>query len=194
MLTQEQVLEIFRLSGGLLKGHFRLRSGLHSDSFLQSAAVLQYPEYATALCGAIADRIKVRPIDMVIGPAIGGVIIAYEVAKAMDARAMFGEKRDGKMMLRPGFEIKAGERVVVVDDVLTTGGSVSQLIDIVQQNGASVVATGFIVDRSGNFEQTLIIKDEAIDIPKIALVTTVFPTYKPERCPMCRSGSKPVEP
>ena len=190
MLTQERILEIYQNSGALLTGHFRLRSGLHSDRFLQSAAVLQYPEHASALCAELAMQVRedLKPdrVDIVIGPAIGGVILAYEVARTLGARAMFGEKNGDQMFLRPGFKIQAGDRIAVVDDVLTTGGSVFKLIDLSRRHQGQVVAAAFLIDRSST----------PIDFgaPKVSLVTLDIPTYPPAECQMCREGIPLVEP
>ena len=186
MLTRERVLEIFQRSGALLKGHFRLRSGLHSEHFLQSAVVLQYPEYASALCAELASRVKVDRVDIVIGPAIGGVILAYEVARALDARAMFGEKNGDGMTLRPGFEIRPTDRIVVVDDVLTTGGSVSKLIALSKKHGAQVVSAAFLIDRAAT--------DIDFGVPKVALAKLDITTYTAEACPMCKANQPLVEP
>jgi len=188
MLNREEVLEIYRKTNALLHGHFKLRSGLHSDSFLQSAAVFQYPEYAVQICNSLAQKIKTdKKIDIVIGPAIGGVITAHEVAKALKARAIFGEK-DGKdgMFLRPGFEIQAGDNIVIVDDVLTRGTSVAKLIKLVEENKGNVVTSAFIIDRSGD--------NEIFNLPKISLVKIDIPTYHPSECPMCKSGERLLEP
>ena len=184
-MTTEKVLEIFETTGALLKGHFRLRSGLHSDCFLQTAVVLQYPEIATQLCKELSNQVD-SDVDVVIGPAIGGVIIAHEIAQALVARAIFGEKRDGEMILRPGFQINSGDRVLVVDDVLTTGGSVSKLIDLTRLHKGEVVAVAFLVDRSSS----------PIDfgVPQFCLANIDASTYRPEDCPMDKAGVPIVEP
>jgi len=184
-MTTEKVLEIFEKTGALLKGHFRLRSGLHSDCFLQTAVVLQYPEIATQLCKDLSNQVD-SEVDVVIGPAIGGVIIAHEIAQALVARAIFGEKRDGEMILRPGFQINSGDRVLVVDDVLTTGGSVSKLIDLTRLHKGEVVAVAFLVDRSSS----------PIDfgVPQFCLANIDASTYRPEDCPMDKVGVPIVEP
>jgi len=185
MLTQNRVLDIYRFSGALLEGHFKLNSGYHADKFLQSAAVLQYPEYTTALCGEIAAQIKVQPIDAVIGPAFCGILVAYEVAKALETKAIFGEIRYGNISFRPKFNIREEDRVVVVDDVLTTGESISKIIELIHDEGARVVATGFIIDCSDGVD---------FGIPKVALAKIKYNRYLPFECPMCRDGSIPVEP
>ena len=184
-MTTEKVIEIFEKTGALLKGHFRLRSGLHSDCFLQTAVVLQYPEIATQLCKDLSNQVD-SEVDVVIGPAIGGVIIAHEIAQALVARAIFGEKRDGEMILRPGFQINSGDRVLVVDDVLTTGGSVSKLIDLTRLHKGEVVAVAFLVDRSSS----------PIDfgVPQFCLANIDASTYCPEDCPMDKAGVPIVEP
>ena len=184
-MTTEKVLEIFEKTGALLKGHFRLRSGLHSDCFLQTAVVLQYPEIATQLCKELSNQVD-SEVDVVIGPAIGGVIIAHEIAQALVARAIFGEKRDGEMILRPGFQINSGDCVLVVDDVLTTGGSVSKLIDLTRLHKGEVVAVAFLVERSSS----------PIDfgVPQFCLANIDASTYRPEDCPMDKAGVPIVEP
>lgn len=181
MLSQERVLEIFEHSGALLAGHFRLESGQHSDRLLQSAAVLQFPEYASAIGAEIAARVKVEAIDVVIGPAVKGVILAYEIAKALGARALFGEERGEAMILRPGFKIEPRDRIVVVDDVLVSGESVFKLIDLSHQHQAQVTAIAFIIDCSASF----------IDFgaPKVSLARIDIPTYMPEVCPMCKEDA-----
>lgn len=188
MLAPERVLEIYKDTNALLEGHFKLRSGLHSNKFLQSAAVFQYPDHATAVCNALAAKIhSEKMIDLVIGPAIGGVIIAHEVAKILDARAIFGEK-DGKggMFLRPGFKINAGENIVIIDDVLTRGTSVSKLIKLIEENQGHIVTSAFIIDRSGG--------KEIFDLPKVSLVNIEIPNYLPQECPMCEAGKPLIEP
>lgn len=186
MLSKDKVLEIYRNSAALLEGHFQLRSGKHSSIFLQSAAVLQYPEYAAALCGELANRVRVEAIDVVIGPAIGGVIMAYEMASKLGAKALFGEKSGDSMLLRPGFEIQPMERVLVVDDVLTTGGSVRKIMDLVHESGASVVSVACFIDRSlGTVD---------LGVPVQCLVTLDLPNHLPADCPMCAEGQPLVEP
>ncbi len=186
MLTSEKVLRIYRNAGALLEGHFRLRSGKHSSIFLQTAAVLQYPEYAAALCGELASRTRVEQVDVVIGPAIGGVIMAYETARELGARALFGEKKDQGMFLRPGFDIQARERVLVVDDVLTTGGSIRKIIDLVHANDASVISIACFIDRSKGTVK--------LGVPIQSLATLDIPNYEVADCPLCAEGVELVEP
>jgi len=215
MIIEQRVLEIFEETNGLLTGHFRLRSGLHSTKFLQTAVVLQYPEIASMLCNQVASRLQkdlnrdADGIDIVMGPAIGGVILAHEVARSLNCRAMFGEKSDDDMILRPGFEIRPNDQVVIIDDVLTTGGSVARLISLCQQFKAEVVATAFLIDRSSNDTEITLPLSPPLDrsrgqvfqsasavgclssltgIPKVALATIDIPTYQPSDCPMCQGG------
>lgn len=185
MLTQERVLEIYKFLGGLLEGHFKLNTGYHTDKLFQSAAVLQYPEYTTALCGEIAAQIKVQPIDIVIGSALCGMLVAYEVAKVLGARALFSEIHYGNINFKPELNIREGERVVVVDDILTTGETVAKIIEVVDNKGARPIATGFIIDCG-----------DAVDfgLPKVALAKVEYNTYLPFECPMCRDGSVAVAP
>jgi len=179
-MTQTEILEILKKTGVLLEGHFRLTSGRHSGRYLQCAQVLKYPEYSGIIGAEIAAKFADQDIDVVIGPALGGVIIAYEVARALGKRTMFTEREDGKMKLRRGFELQPGEKVLVVEDVITTGGSVNEVMEIVVGAGGQVVGVGVIVDRSAgkiNF-----------GVPTHALVSIEVESYSPAECPLCLQG------
>jgi orotate phosphoribosyltransferase len=186
----EDISNIFKDSGALLEGHFLLTSGNHSDQYFQCAKVLQYPEYAEKLCGIIADHFKDKSIDVVIAPAIGGIVVGQEVARQLRKRSVFTERKDGTMQLRRGFEIKPGERVLVCEDVVTTGGSVFEVIDIVNRSGGDLAGIGFIVDRSGGSVRFPVAKAE----DQVACYTTRAVKYSAEECPLCKSGSIPVKP
>jgi len=186
-LTEREVLEIFQKSGALLSGHFRLSSGLHSGKYLQCALVLQYPDLAEKLCNQLASRLELRgsKIDAVISPAIGGIIVGQEVAKVLGCRAIFCEREEGKMKLRRGFEIRKEERVVVVEDVITTGGSVKEIVEIVQGEGGKVEGIGVIVDRS---KPSLSDELVTLNLPLNSLLRIDIETYSPEECPICKKG------
>ncbi len=186
----EDILEMFKKSGALLEGHFLLTSGNHSNQYFQCAKVLQYPEYAEKLCGIIADRFKDKKIDVVVAPAIGGIVVGQEVARQLGARSIFTERKDGAMRLRRGFEIKAGERVLVCEDVVTTGGSVFEVIEKVKQQGGEFAGIGYIVDRSGGNVRFPVVNTE----DQIACYTTQAVKYSPVECPLCKEGSEPVKP
>ncbi|MBP1654563.1 MAG: orotate phosphoribosyltransferase [Bacteroidetes bacterium] len=190
MLDRHAVLEMFRTSGALLEGHFQLTSGLHSNQYFQCAKVLQFPEYAEALCGDIAEAFRAVTVDAVIAPAIGGIVVAQEVGRQLRARTMFAERKEGRMELRRGFALKAGERVLVCEDVVTTGGSVQEVIDIVVQLGGKLAGVGFIVDRS-NGRVRFAMEGGATQHPVLTMDVVAF---KPEECPLCAQGSKPVKP
>ena len=185
-MKPDEVLEIFKKTNALLKGHFKLSSGLHSEQYLQCALVLQHPEYAGQLCGELAKKfIKEKP-TVVVAPALGGVFVSYEVARALGCRSLFTEREDGRMTLRRGFTISPSDKALVVEDVVTTGGSTKEVIEVVRQNGAQLVGVGAIVDRSSEkidfgakFESLLKIKVE---------------TFKPEDCPLCAKGIPVVKP
>ena len=186
-----RVLELFQQTGAYLRGHFRLTSGLHSPEYLQSALVLAHPPHAETLGRELAARMLAlsdeKNIALVIAPALGGLIIGHEVARALGVRFLFTERdAERKMSLRRGFTLTPGERVVVVEDVITTGGSTKEVIDIVRAAGAIAVAAGSIIDRSGG----------AVDlgIPRAALETLNVVAYRPEECPMCRAGEPVVKP
>jgi len=186
-LNQREILEIFQKCGALLSGHFRLSSGLHSGKYLQCALVLQYPNLAEQLCGELASKFKLggSKIDAVVSPAMGGIIVGQEVAKVLGCRALFCEREEGKMKLRRGFEIGRGERVVIVEDVITTGGSVKEIVEIVKGMEGEVEGIGAIVDRSKPF-----LSDElaSLNLPLNSLLRIDIETYSPEECPICKKG------
>ena len=192
----DRVLELFQQTGAYLKGHFRLSSGLHSSGYLQSALVLQYPHFAEVLgrklAHALSPLAEHEPVGLVISPALGGLIIGHEVARAVGVRFLFTERdADRKMSLRRGFSIEPGEKVVVIEDVITTGGSTREVIEVVRALGGIPVAAGSIIDRSGGAAD--------LGIPRVALETLSVPVYEPGQCPMCgrsepvtKPGSRPV--
>ncbi|TDA66896.1 MAG: orotate phosphoribosyltransferase [Clostridia bacterium] len=184
MLTPESIWRIFTSCQALRQGHFLLSSGRHSDQYVQCAQVLQHPEYAELLGREIADRLGVNRVEAVVGPALGGILVAHEVARVLGARAMFAERVDGSLTLRRSFSLEEGERVVVVEDVLTTGGSIQELMALVRGCGAEVVAAAALVDRSGGKVD--------LGVPAVTLISVSFATYRPEECPLCRQGL-PVE-
>lgn len=190
-LSADPTLSLFEHTGAYLRGHFRLTSGLHSPEYLQCAKVLQYPAYAESFGQELAKRFRAMHsngvIPVVASPAIGGLIIGHEVARALRARFIFAERDPaGKMRLRRGFEVQPGEAAVVVEDVVTTGGSSREVIEILRDLGAKVVAAGSIVDRSGG--------QADIGVPRIALTTVSVTTWSAEVCPLCRQGSVAQKP
>jgi orotate phosphoribosyltransferase len=185
-MTPEQVLDIYKKTGALLTGHFLLSSGLHSEQYLQSALVLQQPDIASKLCAELAKHFKNSNIEAVIAPALGGVFVSHETARALGVRALFAERVNGELTLRRGFSIRAGERVLVVEDVITTGKSTKETIEVVRKAGGTAVAAGSLVDRSGGKAD--------LGVPYQSLVTLNVPTYSPEACPLCKAGSTPVKP
>jgi orotate phosphoribosyltransferase len=186
MTIAEQVIQLLRDTGALLEGHFLLTSGLHSPRYVQCARVLQHPQHAEALGTWLAAPLHAQAIDVVISPALGGVIIAHEVARSLGVRAVFGERQDGVMTLRRGLEIRPAERVFVVEDVTTTGGSVREIIQLVQKHQGLVIGAGAILDRSGG--------QVDVGVPLQALATLSVPTYQPQDCALCRQGSTAVKP
>jgi len=184
----ESILELFRSTGAYLSGHFRLTSGLHSPAYLQCALVLQYPRHAATLGGLLADELRnltPEPVGLVVSPALGGLIIGHEVARALDARFIFTERdASGKMTLRRGFAVTPGEPALVVEDVITTGGSTHDVVDVIRWAGARPLAAGSIIDRSGG--------QADVGVSRVALVTLQVPSYDPAECPLCAQGI-PVE-
>lgn len=185
-VTPDDVLDLFRKSGALLEGHFRLTSGLHSERYLQSALVLQYPEFASAIGDALGQRTRHLDPTVVLSPALGGVIIGQEVGRALGVRAMFAERQDGALTLRRGFTLSASDRVLIVEDVMTTGGSTRETASVAEGLGARVVGAAAIVDRGGNAD--------TLDLPLQSLVQMHVPTYQPEECPLCARGVPAVKP
>lgn len=191
-LSDPSVLELFSETGAYLRGHFRLTSGLHSAEYLQCAKVLAIPRYAERLGQQLASKLRTKigdsAVDVVISPAMGGIIIGHEVARAFDVPALFTERdsASNEMVLRRGFELKPGERAIVVEDVITTGGSTREVVRVVQQAGATVLAAGSIIDRSGG--------EADVGVPRVALETLRPETYDPSDCPLCRDGQPVVKP
>lgn len=185
-MNQEQILEHFRDTNALLEGHFILSSGLHSPKYLQCALALQYPMDAAKFGRAIAEHFVNEGIETVASPAIGGLIIGYAVAQALNVRFIWTERQNGEMTVRRGFSVKDGERILVVEDVITTGGSTRECITALEANGAKVTNAASIIDRSGG--------DADVGVPRIALVSLEVPTYNSEECPMCALGDIPVKP
>ena len=187
-MTQEEVLSIFKKSDALLEGHFLLTSGLHSDRYLQCALVLQCPARALELGAALAEKLFTlagKP-DFVIAPAIGGILVAHEVARAAGVRALFAERQDGTLKMRRGFEIRPGEKAWVVEDVVTTGGSTKETMDVVTHAGGEVLAAGSLIDRSGG--------RAGLGVPRTALAVLDVPAFTAQECPLCKTGSTAVKP
>jgi orotate phosphoribosyltransferase len=185
-LTDAEVLDLFRKAGGLLEGHFRLTSGLHSERYLQSALVLQYPDLAETLGRELANRTRHLQPTVVLSPALGGIVIGQEVGRGLGVRAQFAERQDGALTLRRGFLLSPSDRVLVVEDVVTTGGSTMETARVAQALGAQVVGTAAIIDRSGG--------QARLDLPLQALVRLDVPTYQPDDCPFCARGVPVVKP
>lgn len=188
-MTRDSVLDLFRASGALLEGHFRLTSGLHSNGYLQCALVLQHPSHAEQLGAALADKTRALNVGLVVSPALGGLIIGHEVARGLGVRAIFAERQEGMLTLRRGFTIAPGERVLVVEDVLTTGGSTRETIDVVTNAGGLVVGAASIINRGGAVD---------LGVPYSALADVTFPTWPADQLPewlaaipLTKPGSRP---
>jgi len=185
-LSDRDVLALYEKTGALLRGHFRLTSGLHSDVYLQSALVLQHPVEAARLGEALAAALGDLGATTVLAPAIGGILVAHEVARALGARALFCEREGGVMRLRRGFALVPGERCLVVEDVITTGGSTRDVMECVHANGGVVVGVGSLIDRSGGAA--------AFPVRRVALATLSAPNYAADVCPLCKAGTPAVKP
>lgn len=187
-MTQERAMQIFEEAGVLLQGHFRLTSGRHSNRYLQCAKIFRHPKYSEELCAALAEKFAGDGVQIVIGPAMGAVQMAYEVSRALNCENFFTERGDdGKMALRRGFVVEPGQKVLVVEDVVTTGGSVREVIELVRAAGGEVVGVGSIVDRTGG----------KIDfgVPFRAAVSLEVESWEPQDCPLCKAGAPaPVKP
>lgn len=186
MLSREDILAVLRKAGVLWEGHFLLTSGRHSDRYLQCANIFRHIKYAGPLCGALAEHFAGDGVELVVGPAVGAVQMAYEVSRQLGCENFFAEREDGKMTLRRGFEIKPGRRVLVVEDVVTTGGSVREVLDIVRGAGGVPVGVGAIVDRTGG----------AIDfgVPFRPVISMRVESWDASECPLCKKGVPAVKP
>ncbi len=187
-LSEAEVLQALSDTGALLKGHFELRSGLHSADFFQCANLLRHPRIAQRLCAALAASVPAAlqdEIRTVAAPALGGILVGHEVARALDKLSIFAEKESGRLVLRR-FALQPGEAVLVAEDVVTRGGRVQETIDLVRQAGGRVVAVVTLVDRSGGAAR--------FDVPHFALLRLAPTTWTPAECPLCREGSRPVHP
>ena len=187
----EPILDLFRRTGAYLEGHFRLTSGLHSGEYLQCALVLQYPGHAEALGRLLAGELQAklgRDVGLVVSPALGGLIIGHEVARALGARFLFTERDAAtkRMALRRGFTVTPGEMAVVIEDVITTGGSTHDVVEVLRATNAEVAGAGSIIDRSGG--------QADVGVPRVALATLQVAVYQPEDCPQCRAGIPVVKP
>ena len=185
-MDEREILEVFRKHSALLEGHFILSSGLHSDRYIQCALVLQHPALAERLGRELAARLGSTGASAVVAPAIGGILVAHEVARALGVRALFTERQDGRMTLRRGFSLSLSEPTLVVEDVITTGGSTRETIAAVEETGGKVVAAGALVDRSGG--------EADLGFPKAALLTLTVQNYDPAHCPLCQAGVPAAKP
>ena len=179
-MKREAVAELLEKTGVMMKGHFLLTSGRHSSCFLQCSQLLQYPQHTAEIAALMAEPFKDRAVKSVIGPAMGGVVLAYEAARILGARALFAEPFEGKIILRRGFKINPGERVLVVEDAVTTGGSVQKVINLLLGLQAVPVGVSIIVDRSAGLID--------FDRPAHALLSMDLPSYSPNDCPLCQKG------
>jgi len=188
IINTEEVMKKFEQAGAIQKGHFKLTSGVHSDTYIQCAQVMQHPDFMHNLCSELGKKFRGDDIDVIVGPAIGGIIMAHVMARVLGpwVRAIFTERENGKMTLRRSFEINQGEKVLVVEDVTTTGSSVREVIDIVKSRQGKVVGVGVLIDRSGG-KVDFRIKTEK-------LLTIDIKTYLPEECPLCKKGIAAVKP
>jgi orotate phosphoribosyltransferase len=185
-LKREDILKIFKDTKALLEGHFILTSGLHSDTYFQCALVFQYPWHAETLCREIADHFRGQRIDVVVSPAVGGIVFGQEIARLLGVRSIFAERVDGKMTLRRGFQISPGERLLLAEDVTTTGGSVKEVMHAVEQAVADIVAVTALVDRSGGKAQ--------FGVPYFSLFQMEVTNFEPDSCPLCQAGSTAEKP
>lgn len=180
-MTEAEVKEMFIAAGAIMEGHFLLTSGLHSPMYVEKFNVLQHPECTEKLCRSLAEKFRDEKIQTVVGPMTGGILLAHEVGKALGTRAIFTERENGHMTFRRGFSLEKGERVLIVEDIVTTGGSVKEVIDVVRASGGVPVAVGMLVDRSGG-------KASFGDVPYQALLHLDVTTYEPQSCPLCEKG------
>ncbi len=185
-MKKDDILELFRKSNALLNGHFLLTSGRHSNQYFQCALLMQHPEYNEIICGMIASHFKNYEIDAVISPAIGGIVVGQEVARLLGKKSIFAEREEKSLTLRRGFAIEEGKRYLVCEDVVTTGGSVFEVMEIVKSNGGIVAGVGYIVDRSNSKVQ--------FGVPQFSTLQLDVVSYQPEECPLCKENIPVVKP
>ena len=185
-MRPSEVMRLFQGCGAWLEGHFVLSSGLHSREYLQCALILQHPTLAARACQALAQRFLSDEVTCVAGPALGGILVAYETARQMGVRSVFAERQDGKLQMRRGFQVGPKDQVLVVEDVVTTGGSVEELIALIRGTGADVVGVGALVDRSSGWV--------SFDVKYHALLSLDLKTFPPEGCPLCKEGIPVMRP
>ena len=183
---EEKVLRIFKKCGAILEGHFLLSSGLHSSLYLEKFQVLQYPKYTSILCKELAEKFEKDNIEVVVGPVTGGIILAHEVARHLKTRAIFTERESGIMKLRRSFTIRKGERVLIVEDILTTGKSVKEVIEAIKEHSGEIVGVGILIDRSDGSAN--------FNVKTHALAKISIETYEPRTCPLCKNGIPFVKP
>lgn len=184
-MNNETVMNHLRESGAFLEGHFLLSSGLHSPAYVQCALLLQEPGRAGLVCSGLADIWREERPDVVVGPALGGILVAYELARSLGARALFTEREEGVMTFRRGFTLTEGEKVLVAEDIVTTGKSAKEAVEAVRKAGGDVIGVAAIGDRNGG---------NPFDVPFRALINLEFPTYQAEDCPLCAEVGAPVKP
>ncbi|HOK05029.1 MAG TPA: orotate phosphoribosyltransferase, partial [Victivallales bacterium] len=186
-MKEKELIKIFEDCKALLSGHFLLRSGLHSDRFFQAALILQYPAYAKMICSELAKKIDLKEkVDAVISPAIGGIIVGHELAAAIGVKSIFAEKENDNLVLRRGFSIERGQKIIVAEDVVTKGGRSQQTIDLVRSYEAEPVCLAVLVDRSGG--------TASFDVPFTSLIKLDLQSWEAAKCPLCKQGIPIVKP
>lgn len=186
MLTNEEIIEIFKNNEVMLEGHFLLTSGRHSDKYMQCAKLFTHPKVAEVICGVLKEKVANWNIDLVAGPAVGGIIMAYEMSRQLGVPNIFAERENGKMTFRRGFFVPEGAHVLITEDVVTTGGSVKEVIELIQKSGGVAAGVGSIVDRSNG--------EVDFGIPFEAVLRTEVVSFPPEECPLCADGIPSVKP
>ena len=181
MMTADEIKDLFMRSGALMEGHFKLTSGLHSPQYVNKFNLLSKPQYAAPLLEEMASRWRDKEVEIVVGPAVGGIILSYEIARHLNISGIFLERKNGAMTLSRGFEIKPNQRVLVVEDVVTTGASVKEVCDVVSKAGGDLIGISLMVDRSGG--------EASFDIETDSLLTLDLETYDPDDCPLCDNGT-----
>ena len=185
-MTQEEILDILKKTHAIREGHFILTSGTHSPQYIEKFRILEQPKYTEMLCKAIADEFRNEKVTVVVGPMTGGIILSYEVGKQLGVKAIFTERVEGKMQFRRGFKLSPHDRVLIVEDVITTGGSVKEVIEEIKKSKATIVGLGYLVDRSNGKAK--------FDIPAKPLIIIDAPKYTREKCPLCKAGIPAVKP